>query len=330
MARVVHFHRTGGPEVLQIEELEVGEPGPNEMRVGIEAIGLNRAEALFRSGAYLEQPRRPARIGYEASAIVEKLGGDVRGFKPGDKVSVIPAFSMNDYGVYAEETIVPAAAVVARPPGTTAIEAAAVWMAYLTAYGALIDIAKLAKGDHVIITAASSSVGVAAIQIANSLGAIPIATTRTNGKKEALKTIGAAHVVVTSEQNLVAEVMQVTDGAGARVTFDPIAGAGVLALADAARRGGILVLYGWLSRDLTPFPLAAAMRKALTFRGYTLFELTRDSDRLKRAEEFITRGLAGGKLKPVIAKVFPFDRIVDAHRYLESNEQLGKIIVTVP
>ncbi|WP_198162093.1 alcohol dehydrogenase catalytic domain-containing protein [Sphingomonas sp. TDK1] len=135
---------------------------------------------MFRSGAYLEPANLPARLGYEASAIVEALGPGVNSFKPGDAVSVIPAFSMNKYGVYAEEAIVPASAVVKRHMGESAVTSAAVWMAYLTAYGALIDIGKLAEGEAVIITAASSSVGLAAIQIANSVGAIPIALTRTS------------------------------------------------------------------------------------------------------------------------------------------------------
>ena len=137
MARVVRFHRLGGPEVLEIEELDVGRPEAGEMRVRIEAIGLNRAEAMFRSGTYLEQPLLPARIGYEASAVVDVLGSDAQGFEIGQPVNVIPAFSLNKYGTYAEEAIVPASAVVPRPVNVSEIEAAAVWMQYLTAYGAL-------------------------------------------------------------------------------------------------------------------------------------------------------------------------------------------------
>jgi NADPH:quinone reductase-like Zn-dependent oxidoreductase len=170
MARAVRFHRAGGPEVMQFENLEVGAPGQGEMRVRVEAIGLNRAEAMFRSSAYLEPPKLPARLGYEASAVVEALGPGVNGFRPGDPVSVIPAFSMNNYGVYADEAIVPASAVVKRPAGMSAVDAVAVWMAYLTAWGALIDIGKLGKDEAVVITAASSSVGLAAIQIALSVG----------------------------------------------------------------------------------------------------------------------------------------------------------------
>ena len=177
MSRVVRFHQTGGPQVLKIEQREVGAPGAGELRIKVEAIGLNRAEAAFRAGMYLEAPNLPCGIGYEASGIVEAVGDDVTDFKVGDAICVIPAFSMNTYSVYADQALVPAYACTQRPSGLDKIEAASIWMQYLTAYGALIDIAKLGKGDFVIIPAASSSVGLAAIQIANYVGATPIATT---------------------------------------------------------------------------------------------------------------------------------------------------------
>jgi NADPH:quinone reductase-like Zn-dependent oxidoreductase len=139
--------RPAGPEVLRIEEVAVGEPGTNEIRIRVEAIGLNRAEALFRAGQYLEAPKLPARTGYEAAGIVDAVGSGVTEFRPGDAVSVIPSFSMNDYGVYGEQAIVPASAVVKTPSGISSVEAAALWMQYLTAYGALIDIGGLTAGD---------------------------------------------------------------------------------------------------------------------------------------------------------------------------------------
>lgn len=329
MARVVRFHKLGGPEVLQIEDLEVGPPGAGEMRVRVEAIGMNRAEAMYRSGTYLEQPRLPSSLGYEASAIVEELGGGVEGFTLGQAVNVIPAFSLNKYGTYAEQAIVPASAVVMRPPGLSAVDAAAVWMQYLTAYGALIDIAKLAIGDAVIIPAASSSVGLAAIQIANSVGAISIATTRTSAKRAALLREGAAHVIATQEQDLVAEVKRITNGHGARVVFDPVAGSGIETQAKATASGGIIFEYGNLSGEPTPFPLMEALGRGLSVRGYLLMEITGDPQRLASGQEFITRGLRSGALKPIIAKTFNLDEIVDAHRFLESNDQFGKIVVTV-
>lgn len=330
MAQVVRFHETGGPEVMRIEELDIGAPGPGEMRVRVEAIGLNRAESAFRSGQYLEPPRLPARLGYEASAIVEALGNGVKGFEIDQPVSVIPGFSMNDYGVYGEQAIVPASAVLKRPANLSAVEAAAVWMQYLTAWGALIDIGKLAREDAVIITAASSSVGIAAIQMANMVGAIPIATTRTSSKKAALREAGAAHVIATEEQDLVAQMKRITGGKGARIVFDSVAGPQVETLAQAMAPGGILFVYGFLSGRPTPFPSGPAMLKALSLRGYTLFEVSSNAARLERAQAFITGGIETGALKPIIAKTFAFDKIADAHRYMESNQQLGKIVVTVP
>jgi NADPH:quinone reductase-like Zn-dependent oxidoreductase len=330
MTRVVRFHPTGGPEVLQIDDVDIGDPGPGEVRVNVEAIGLNRAEALFRAGAYLEPPKLTARLGYEASARVKSWGEGVAGFQIGQAVNVIPAFSMNNYGVYAEEAIVPAIALVRRVPNLNAAEAAAVWMANLTAGGALVEIGALDSGDAVIITAASSSVGIAAIQIVNSKRGIPIAVTRTAAKQERLKELGAKHVIVLAQEDLVAEVNAITKDDGARLVFDPVAGPFVTRLAEAAGSRATLLIYGSLSGFETPFPTALAIRKRLTFRGYTLFEITTDASRLEKAVEFVMAGLREGLLRPVIAKVFHFDEIVQAHRYLESNQQIGKIVVTVP
>ena len=143
MPRVVRFYQTGGPEVLKIETVDVPKPAAGEVRIAVKALGLNRAESMFRLGQYLEQPQFPARLGYEAAGTVESVGAGVSGLKPGDAVSTIPAFSQNQYGVYGDLVVVPAAAVAKHPPTLSWEEAAAIWMQYLTAYGALIDIAKL-------------------------------------------------------------------------------------------------------------------------------------------------------------------------------------------
>lgn len=327
MSKVVRFHETGGPEVLRIEDEEVGEPGADELRLRIEAIGLNRAEVMFRSGIYLEQPQFPAQLGYEAAGTVEAVGAGVKDFKAGDAVSVIPAFSMNTYGTYAERALLPAHAVVKRPAGVDAETAAAVWMQYITAWGALIDIGQLRADEAVLIPAASSSVGLAAIQIANSVGAIPIAMTRTDDKVEALKNAGAADVVVSQSQDIAKAARQVTADRGVRMVFDPVAGPMVNELAETLSQNGTLFLYGNLSGAETPFPFVAALSKGLTVRGYTLFEITGDPVRLARAVKFINHGLEHDQLKPIIAKRFALDDIVEAHRYMESNRQFGKIIV---
>ncbi len=279
MARVVRFHETGGPEVLRIEDREVPPPGKGEVQIRIHALGLNRAESMFRRGQYLEEPKFPARLGYEAAGTVAAVGPDVQGFKVGDAVSTIPSFSLNDYGLYGELANAPAHAVVHHPASLSWEEAAAVWMQYVTAYGALIDIAGLTKGDTVVIPAASSSVGLAAIQIANRVGATPVALTRGTAKRQALLDAGAAHVIATDEQDLVKEILGLTGGKGARVVFDPVGGPTVARLARATARLGILFLYGALSTEPTPLPLFDVLGHWLTIRGYVMMEITSDPAR---------------------------------------------------
>ena len=330
MARVVRFYRTGGPEVLQIDSVDTPQPGAGEVRIQVKALGLNRAESMFRLGAYLEEPSFPSQLGYEAAGIVDAVGPTVQGVKVGDAVSTIPSFSQGKYGVYGDVAVVPATAVVKHPASLSWEQAAAVWMQYMTAYGALIEIAKLTAGDVLLVPAASSSVGIAAIQIANLVGATPIALTRSEEKRPALTRLGAAHVVATGTQDLVAEVKRLTAGQGARVVFDPVGGPTVAKLAAAMAGHGILFQYGALSPEPTPLPLMEVLSKSLTIRGYVLFEITSDPARLERGKQFVIDGLTAGKLKPVIAKTFPsLTQIVDAHRYLESNQQIGKVVVTV-
>ena len=206
MARVVRFHEVGGPEVLKIEQVDVPPPGKGEVQIAVKALGLNRAESMFRRGQYVEEPKLPARDGYEAAGTVAAVGEGVQGFKVGDAVSTIPAFSLNQYGVYGDLVNVPAYAVAHHPASLSWEQAASIWMQYLTAYGALTEVAGLKAGEAVVIPAASSSVGLASIQIANQVGAIPIALTRGGSKRQALRDAGAAHVIATDEQDLVQEV----------------------------------------------------------------------------------------------------------------------------
>jgi NADPH:quinone reductase-like Zn-dependent oxidoreductase len=329
MARVVRFHRLGGPEVLQVDQLDVPPPGTGEVQIGVKALGLNRAEAMFRRGQYLEAPKLPARLGYEAAGTVTAVGPGVSGFRVGDAVSTIPSFSLNQYGVYGDLVNAPAHAVTHHPTNLSWTEAAAVWMQYLTAYGAVIDIAKLTRGDTILIPAASSSVGLAAIQIANKVGAVPVALTRGSSKRRALLDAGAAHVIATGEQDLVKEVQAITGGQGARVVFDPVGGPTFAKLVQATSRLGIVFLYGALSPDPTPLPLFDVLSNWVTIRGYVLMEITGDPARLEKAKAFVNAGLADGSLKPIVARTFPLSEIVEAHRYLESNQQIGKVVVTV-
>lgn len=328
MAKAVKFEKVGGPEVLELRDVEVGEPGPGELRIRVDAIGLNRAEVMFREGAYFYQPTFPSGLGYEAAGVVEALGPDVTGFAVGDTVGVVPAFLQTDYGTYGDQVLVPAAATVHRPASISPEIAASVWMAYLTSYGALVEDGRTRAGDHVLITAASSSVGLAAIQTANHIGAIPIVTTRTADKRQRLLDAGAAHVIVTDEEDLPARIDDVTGGAGVSTAFDPIAGPGVETLAQGIAPGGQLIVYGALDPRPTPLPNAQSF-PALTTRTYTLFEVTSDPERLARGVAFVNAGLQTGSFVPVVDRTFDLSGIVEAHRYMESNAQVGKIVVTV-
>ncbi|MET8228596.1 zinc-dependent alcohol dehydrogenase family protein [Streptomyces sp. NPDC005301] len=328
MAKAVKFDRTGGPEVLEVREVEVGEPGTGELRIRVDAIGLNRAELMFREGSYFYQPVFPSGLGYEAAGVVEAVGPGVTGFAVGDPVGVVPSFLQTDYGTYGDHVLVPASARVPRPAGVSAESAAAVWMAYLTAYGALVEDGHTRPGDHVLITAASSSVGLAAIQTANHIGAIPVATTRTADKKQRLLDAGAAHVVVTDEEDLPARLKEITGGTGVRTAFDPVAGPGVETIALGIAPGGRLIVYGTLDPRTTPLPNARSY-PALSTRTYTLFEVTSDPERLARAVAFVNAGLSTGSFTPVVDRTFDLEDVSEAHRYMESNAQVGKIVVTV-
>jgi NADPH:quinone reductase-like Zn-dependent oxidoreductase len=330
MPKIIRFDEFGGPEVLRFKEETSKQPGKGEVRLKVQAAGLNRAESMFFHGQYVEQPKLPGGIGYEASGVVAAVGPDVDKSWIGKAVATIPSFSMNDYAMLGEEVIAPAAALGEYPANLSAAEGAAVWMQYLTAYGALVAIAHLAKGDFVVIPAASSSVGIAAMEIAKTEGAISIATTRKSNKKAELLSLGADHVIATEEEDIVARVKEITGGKGARVIFDPVAGPFLEKLADAAASGGIVFQYGLLSMQPTPFPLLTALGKGLSIRGYSLMEITRNPEKLAPAKKYVYDRLADGRFHPKIAKIFPFAQTVEAYKYLESNAQVGKVVITVP
>ena len=285
MVKIIRFHEVGNADVLKIEDLALVEPKEGEIRLQVKAIGLNRAEVIFREGVYLEQPNFPSRIGYEASGIVDAVGAGVEGIKIGDKVSTIPSTfaKMSQYGVYGESAIVPAQVVAPFPDNLSFKQGTAIWMQYLTAYGALVYYGQMKRGDYVIITAASSSVGYSAIQLAKAAGAVAIATTRTSKKKQKLLDTGADYVIATQEEDLVARVMDITSGHGADLIFDPIAGSFVETLAQAAAIGATIFVYGALSMEIetTPFPLMTALSKGLKAQAYTLFEITGNPERLE-------------------------------------------------
>jgi NADPH:quinone reductase-like Zn-dependent oxidoreductase len=329
MSRSIQFSRAGGPDVLEFIDTPIAAPSAHEVRIRVQAIGLNRAEAMWRVDDYIEPVQFPAGLGYEASGIVDAIGDAVRGIAVGDAVDVIPAFSMNQYHTYGELILVPEHAVVAHPASLTPAEAASVWMMFVTAYGALVEDAKVGPGDFVVVPAASSSVGLAALQIANRAGATSIALTRTLAKRARLLDAGAAHVVATEEVDLLAELRRITGGQGVRVVFDPVGGPTFAKLVSALSFQGIAYLYGALSTDATTLPVLEMIAKMVTVKAHNIWLTSGDETRRKAAIEYVRSGLESGALKPVIDRVFSFDEMQAVHRYLERSGQFGKIVVTV-
>jgi NADPH:quinone reductase-like Zn-dependent oxidoreductase len=329
MTRSVRIHEFGGPEVLRVDDVGVGEPGTGEVRLRIHAIGLNRTELTLRSGRLPVKPSLPSPIGFEAAGVIEALGPHVSGFSVGDRVALVPAYSASQYGLYGEASLAPARSLVAIPDNVGFVEAAATWVAFGTAWSGLVAVGALAAGQNVLISAASSSVGLAAIQIANLLEARPIALTRTSTKAQALRALGATAVVATEEQDVAAEIHRLTGGVGAHLVFDPVGGPGFAVLAKSAAAGGTLVLYGALDVRPTVVPPFDIFARNLTIRGVALPVLARDDVKLAELKRFVSEGLARGALRPTIARTFSFDDIANAHRLIEAGEQIGKIVVTV-
>jgi NADPH:quinone reductase len=330
MARIVRLYRTGGPEELTLEEAAPEQPGAGEVRIRVEAIGLNNSEVQFRHGVYpLPTGSLPSRIGRECSGVVEAVGDGVQQFAIGEEVSTIPAFDIQRNGVYGEWCVVPETALERMPARLSRLEAAAVWQQYLTAYGPLVLFSRLTPHSVVLILAGASSVGLGAIQVAKLFGATVIATTRTAAKQDILHRTGADHVIISDGTDVAPRVREITGARGFDVALDPIAGPGLAELADAAGQEAAIFVYGQLSPEPTPLPLIPLLRKGLTIRGYTLWEITLQPERREAARRFILRHLESRALSPVIDRVYTLDEIVEAHRYLESGRQAGKVVVRV-
>ena len=329
MAKAVRFYQTGGPEVLKIEDVQIRAPGEGEVKLRVKAVGLNRGESMYFRGHYLEKAPVPSGVGYEAAGTIEAVGAGVDSSLVGKEVGTIPGFSMGKYPVLGEEAVVPAEALAEHPKNLTTEESAAIWMQFVTAYGALVHFGHVADRDFVVIRAASSSVGLAAIQITKAQGATAIAVSRSSKKRDELLKLGADHVIASEEEDYVKRVMEITSGKGARVTFDPVGGSFVEKLAQAASADSIIFEYGALSMEPTPFPLMEALAKGIALKGYTMPEVTKDHVVLERAKQYIYERLADGRFKPKIAKVFPFAEVVQAYQYLESSTQVGKVVITL-
>lgn len=326
MSRVVVFDKTGGPEVLRIADEPVVVPGPGEVRVRIEAFAVNPLDRMIRAGQSPRPVALPhARLGVEGTGVIDALGPGVTAFAVGDPVvlGAVPDFETR--GAYAEYTTLPADRVVPRPAGMDVVEAAAYWVAYFTAYGALVEKSGLRPGDHVLITAASGSVGRAAIQIAEQIGAVPLAVTRDSGKRAGLLAAGAAAVIATDREDIGEAVRSLTGGAGADIILDAVMGPGLAELSLSAKLGGTLATIGWLD----PRPASFPANPSLTIHRYMAFADMTEPPTMRRVAAFLAAGVRTGVLRPAVDRVFTLDEVVESHRYLEKGTPAGKIVVTV-
>ncbi len=333
--RVVHFHKTGGPEVLKVEEITLPEPRGREVLVRVFAIGLSRVDALWREGRYFEEPRLPAGIGCCA------IGREVQTVKVGDHVSTIPAAALSDYTAHGEMIVYPEQALFVHPSSLDSQGAVAVNTGLFGAYFALAELSGVQPGQYVVITAASSSMGVGAIQVAKRLGAKTIVVTRSESKKQGLSAAGADYILVAGTDDVQGAILDVTKDEGADIVYDGVGGPGLEDLVWATRRFGRLVVYGCLGamEEATPLPLGACFLRGLNlhptfkifdFTGHRRLSIPPNRAAVDRARRFVFDGLNEGAFQPKVDRIFTgLDQYAAAHEYMATDKQIGKIVVSL-
>ncbi len=332
MNKVARLHEFTGPSGIRIMNEEIPLPKQGEVLVKMKTAGLNHVEKMIMYGQFPIRPTLSAHIGYEGAGTVESLGAEVDGFQKGDAVCILPNMPFDQYGVIGNYAVVPSASLVAKPAAINWREAAALWMGYGTAYQGLVNAGGLqnGSGQTVLISAASSSVGFPAIQIAKAHGATVIATSRTLEKEAALLEMGAHHVVVTNDEKWKDQVAEITSGRGFDIAFDPITGPFTTHLAEAAGFGATIVSYGTLSMAETSLPLFPMLTKALKLTGIsTSHHLLGNPAQFEVAKQHITKQVANGNYKIRIDSTYPLSEVVKAYQRMESGKQMGKIIVDI-
>ncbi|GAB3434882.1 zinc-dependent alcohol dehydrogenase family protein [Flindersiella endophytica] len=335
MPRVVRFDEYGSPDVLRIAEEPERKPAPDEVRIRAQALGFMVADQMYRAGTYPEPAKLPgAGLGYEVCGVVDVVGDHVRTVKPGDVVSSFTNFSLNDYSAHAESVLLPERCVTKTPAVLTPEQGATFWNPFLTAYCGIVELGRLEPDSVVLVTAGTSSVGTAAIQVGKALGATVVTTTRSRGHRERLERLGADHVVVSGDDDLDRLVAEMTDDRGVDVVFDAIGGAPFQDFGAIAAVRGRLISYGVLSGEMPVVPLAEIMAKDLSIEVYTLFKHTGNRhfnavgqpEVVGRASRFILDGIALGYLRPVVTEVFDgLDRYVEATSFIAEGQSAGKV-----
>lgn len=324
----VVFRELGGPEVLSVEDASPRPVADNDVRIDVAAFALNRADLMFIHGEHYTIPAFPSRIGSEAVGTVTEIGKNITAFNIGDRVTSIPFYTTTD-GVQGTTAVLPGDYLTLAPPELSDAQACSVWMQYLTSYFAFAEVANLGSDDTVLVTAAASSAGLGAIEVARALGAKVIATTRTEKKRSLLLEAGANEVALVGVDDLGALIDRTTDGKGVRVAFDPVGGESLGTYVHHLAPNAVIFGYGTLSDQQPVIPMAAMCRTQSVFHPYSMFNHVGRVDERQRGVDFILERIGSGALRPRVDRVFAFDQVLDAYRYMESNEQSGKIVVEI-
>ncbi|WP_063057630.1 quinone oxidoreductase family protein [Nocardia sienata] len=324
MAQAVRFYETGGPEVLCWEDVEVGEPGPGEVRVRHEAVGLNFADTYFRSGLY--PAALPAGMGVEAAGVIDAVGPGVEGFEAGDRVT----YTGSPLGAYSTERVMPAEHLLALPDGIGFDTAASMTMRGLTTAYLLRRIHPLREGDTVLLHAAAGGVGSIFVQWAKLLGVNVIGTVSSEEKAEIARANGCDHVVIYTREDVTARVREITGGAGVPVVYDSIGKTTFATSLDSLSRRGLLVCFGTASGPTPPIDaMQLAVKGSLFVTRPALADYIADpAERAELAGELFSH-VAAGRIRIEINQRYQLSDAMRAHSDMESGRGVGSSVFTV-
>lgn len=326
MAHAIRFHETGGPEVLRWEEVSVGEPGPTEVRLRHEAVGLNFADTYFRSGLY--PVPLPAGMGVEAAGVIEKVGANVTHLKEGDRVTYTGF--VNTLGAYSTERIISAAPLIKLPDAIDCTRAAAMTMRGLTAAYLMTRIRRFERGDTLLLHAAAGGVGLIVSQWAKLLGVTVIGTVSSEEKARVAREHGVAHVIDYSREDVAARVRELTDGKGVNAVFDSVGKTTFNASLDSLARRGLMVCVGTASGPIPPFdPQLLAIKGSLYLTRPALADYIADPAEKNALAAELFDHVANGRIRIEINQRYALADAQDAHRDLEARKTTGSSVFVV-
>lgn len=323
MVHAIRVHQTGGPEVLQWEEIEMGQPGPGQVRLRQEAAGLNYIDVYHRTGLYPQE--LPFVPGVEGAGVVTAVGSGVTDLTAGDRVAY-----GGPIGGYAEERLIDADRLVKLPDEIPFETAAAMMLQGMTAHMLLRSVYSVKAGETILVHAAAGGVGLILCQWANALGATVIGTVSTDEKAELARAHGCRHPIVYTRQDFVEEVSRITGGAKLPVVYDSVGKDTFFKSLDCLRPRGLMVSYGNSSGAPPPFETAIlAFKGSLYLTRPTLFHYLAAREDLERAAHDLFDVVASGKVKIEIKQRFALKDAAEAHRALEARKTTGSTILTV-